>query len=60
MARRNIRKEWVQEAIRNPGKLIDVRHGKKQAIKRVNSEEISVIYAKEEHNYIVVTVFWGR
>lgn len=43
-ARRFIKKEWVEEAIKNPDKLIDLAYGRKQAIKRKNSEEISVIY----------------
>jgi len=58
--RRFIKKEWVEDAIRNPDKLIDAGYDRKQTIKRINSEEISVIYVKEDSNFIVITVFWGR
>ena len=60
IAGRGIQKEWVEEAIKKPDKVMDVRHGRKQAIKKVNREEISVVYAKEGDNVIVITVFWGR
>jgi len=59
-ARRFIKKEWVEETTRNPDNLIDAKYGRKQAIKKINSEEISVIYVKEDSNFIVITVFWGR
>ncbi|OFW43324.1 MAG: hypothetical protein A3J28_13075 [Acidobacteria bacterium RIFCSPLOWO2_12_FULL_60_22] len=60
VAGRGIQKAWVEEAIRKPSNLLDAKYGKKQAIKKINSEEISVIYAKEGDNVIVITVFWGR
>ncbi len=34
---RGVKKEWIEEAIRNPDKLIDAKEGKKQAIKRVDA-----------------------
>ncbi len=60
MEARYIKKGWVEEIIRNPDKRIPARYGKKQAIKKMNGEEISVIYAEEEDHHIVITVFWGR
>ena len=60
MARRLIRKAWVEEAIREPDQVMDVRHGRKQAIKKINREEISVVYDKEGDNLIVITKYWGR
>lgn len=59
-ARRLIKKEWVEDAIKNPDVLIDAKYRRTQAIKKINSEEISVIYSKEDSNFIVITVFWGR
>lgn len=59
-ARRFIKKDWVEETVKNPNKLIDAEYGRKQAIKKINSEEISVIYVKEDSNFIVITAFWGR
>ena len=60
MAKRFIKRRWVEEAIRNPTRLIPARYGKMQAIKEVNGEEISVIFARERDDHIVITVFWGR
>ena len=60
LAARLIKRAWVEAAIKNPDKLIKAKFGRKQAIKKINSEEISVIYAKEGDNHIVITVFWGR
>ena len=60
MAGRGILQVWVEEAIRKPDYVIDVRYSRMQAIKKVNREEISVVYAKEGDNFIVITVFWGR
>lgn len=57
---RVIKREWVERAVRNPDKLIDVEYGRKQAIKKVGKDKISVIYIKEDNNYIVVTVYWGE
>ena len=58
--RRFIKKGWIENAIKNPDILLDVPYGRKQAIKKMNSGEISVIYVKEDSNFIVITVFWGR
>ncbi|NCO96622.1 MAG: hypothetical protein COY38_00895 [Candidatus Aenigmarchaeota archaeon CG_4_10_14_0_8_um_filter_37_24] len=57
---RFIKKEWVRKAINNPDKTIDVKNGKKQAIKKINSDKISVIYAEENNEIVVVTVYWGE
>ncbi len=58
--RRFIKKEWIESAIKNPDRLIEVAYGRKQSIKKINSGEISVIYIKEDSNFIVITLFWGR
>jgi len=60
MAGRGILKAWVEEAIREPDRVIDVSYGRKQAVKKFNREEISVVFIKEGDNWIVITVFWGR
>ena len=60
MAKRGILKSWVEETIRKPDQVFAVRYGKKQAVKKINHEEISVVYVKEGDNWIVITVFWGR
>ena len=58
--KRFIRKEWIEQIIKNPDELIDVRYERKQAIKMINNKEISVIYVKEDSNFVVITAFWGR
>ena len=58
--KRFIRKEWVEEAIKNPDIRIDAKYGRKQAIKKINEKEVSVIYIEQSSNFIVITVFWGR
>ena len=60
VARRFIKKEWVEKVVKNPDELIGAKYDRKQAIKKINSEEVSVIYVKEDSNFIVITVFWGR
>lgn len=57
---RGIKKEWIEEAIRNPDKLLDAEYERKQATKKINGDKISVIYIKEDNNYIIVTVYWGE
>lgn len=42
VARRLIKKEWVENAIKNPDRLVDVEYDRTQAIKKINSEEISI------------------
>ncbi len=44
---RLIKKEWVEEAIRNPDKLADAEYNRKQAIKKIAGNRISVVYIKE-------------
>ena len=60
VAKRLIKKEWIESALNKPDRLIDAKGGRKQAIKKINGEEISVIFVKENETFIVVTVFWGE
>ena len=60
IARRLIKKAWVQEVITKPDKVFEVKFGRKQASKKINGAEVSVIYLKEGNNFIVITVFWGQ
>lgn len=57
---RGIKEEWVEHAITKPTRLKAAKAGRKQAILKLNGEIISVIYVKEEKNYVIVTVFWGE
>ncbi|MSO20891.1 MAG: DUF4258 domain-containing protein [Acidobacteria bacterium] len=43
MKMRGIKKAWVEEAITTPENVIDVKYGRKQAVKRIKGEEISVV-----------------
>lgn len=60
MTFRFIKREWVEKAVKNPDRLIDAKLGRKQVIKRINHDKISVIYVKENDNFVIVTVFWGE
>ena len=57
---RGIKREWVRKAINNPEKLINVKYGRKQAIKKINSDKVSVIYVEENNKIVVLTVYWGE
>ncbi|MCX6818641.1 MAG: DUF4258 domain-containing protein [Candidatus Aenigmarchaeota archaeon] len=57
---RFIKKEWVRKALKNPDRLIDIEYGRKQAIKKINGNKISVVYVEENHDMIVITVYWGE
>ncbi len=56
---RKIESKWVSDAISNPDSLVDAKSNRKQAIKKINGDKISVIYVKENSNYIIITVYWG-
>ena len=60
MEMRRIKKGWVEEAITNPDRVIDVKYGRKQAVKRIKGEEISVVYVEKSGHFVVITVFWGK
>lgn len=60
MALRKISEDEIEKAITKPDRLIDVRDGKRQAIKKVNGDKISVIYKEEEDSIVVITVYWGE
>ena len=60
MEMRRIKKEWVEEAIGKPEALLGVKYGRKQAVKRIMGEEMSVIYVERGNDRVVITVFWGR
>ena len=60
MEMRRIKKGWVEEAIAKPASVIDLRYGKKQAVKRIKGEEMSVIYVEKGDHFVVITAFWGK
>lgn len=60
MGFRSIKEAWVEKAVAKPTRLKDAKAGRKQAILRLNGEVISVIYVKEENNYVIITVYWGE
>ena len=60
MEMRRIKKGWVEEAIAKPESFIDLRYGKKQAVKRIKGEEMSVIYVEKGDHFVVITVSWGK
>ncbi len=60
MEKRRIKKEWIVKALEKPDEIIESDFGRKQAIKRINSHKISVIYFEEKSKIIVITVFWGE
>ncbi len=57
---RDIKEIWIEHAIAKPTRLKDAKAGRKQAILKLNGEVISVIYVKDDNNYVIVTVFWGE
>ncbi|MDO8538331.1 MAG: DUF4258 domain-containing protein [archaeon] len=57
---RLIKREWVEETIRNPDKLIEAKFGRKQAVKKIMKYIISVVYVKENEDFVVITIFWGE
>ena len=60
MEMRRIKKGWVEEAITKPESVIDVKYGRKQAVKRIKGEEMSVIYVEKGDHFVVITAFWGK
>lgn len=60
VAERRIKKEWIERVIRHPDKLITAKYGRKQAVKKINNDKISVIYIKENSDIVIVTVHWGE
>ncbi|MBS3052339.1 MAG: DUF4258 domain-containing protein [Candidatus Aenigmarchaeota archaeon] len=57
---RGIKKELIEEVIKNPDMILDLDYERKQAIKKINKDKISVIYVKEGNNITVITVHWGE
>jgi uncharacterized protein YlzI (FlbEa/FlbD family) len=60
LRKRIIKKTWIERALKRPDKLRRAKSGKKIVVKRINSEVISVVYAVENGNIIVITVYWGE
>ena len=56
---RKIESKWISDTIFNPDRLVDAKSNRKQAIKKINDDKISVICVKENSNYIIITVYWG-
>ncbi|HLC51137.1 MAG TPA: DUF4258 domain-containing protein [archaeon] len=57
---RSIKKEWIEAAIKNPDRIIELENDHKQAIRLTDKGKISVIYTVEKENIIVITVHWGE
>lgn len=57
---RGIKEAWVKNATAKPTKLKNAKAGRKQAVLKVNGKVISVIYVKEENDYVIITVYWGE
>jgi hypothetical protein len=60
IALRKIREEWIELAVTRPDRLLDAHDGRMQAVKKVNSDKISVIYKEEGGGIVVITVYWGE
>ena len=60
LLQRGIKREWVRKAINSPDKLIDLKYDRKQAIKKINSDKISVIYVEKNNKIAVSTIYWGE
>ena len=57
---RGIKRELIRKVINKPDKLIDAKYSRKQAIKKINSDKVSVIYVEENNKIVVLTVYWGE
>jgi len=57
---RGIKKEWIENALKKPDKRKKGKGDKRIVVKSINSEKISVVYAVENGNFIVVTAYWGE
>jgi len=57
MQKRFIKREWIEKAIEKPGKIIETKYGRKQAIKIINSHKISVVYIEENNNPLLLRLF---
>ena len=60
MNTRRITKANVANAITKPDTVIEVRSGRKQAVKTIQGKEISAVYVEQGGDVVVITVFWGR
>ena len=60
ISERGIKKEWVENVLKKPDKRKKGKGDKRIAVKSINSEKISVVYAVEGGNFIVVTAYWGE
>jgi len=57
---RKIKREWIEKALLNPDKSLEVKHGRKKNVKKINDKKISVVHVVEDQKYIVVTTYWGE
>jgi hypothetical protein len=58
MLERGIKKEWIEEAIKNPDEIKKGRENKRIVVKAINKKKINVVYAVENESYIVITTYW--
>jgi len=55
---RQIKKEWVETAIKNPDKKMKGKFNREIVIKRINKKAIRVIYTVKDNKNVVVTAYW--
>ncbi len=60
IAIRFIAKEWIEKALTNPDLLLNLSDDRKQAIKKINGDKISVVFIIEDNKFVIITVFWGE
>lgn len=60
MAERGVRRAWIEAALSDPDRLVEARAGRRQAIKKVSDDTLSVIFVREGSDTVVITVFWGE
>lgn len=57
---KQIYKEWVEKTIEMPDRIIEVRDGRKKAIRKINGDKISVIYFDGPILTVIITAYWGE
>jgi hypothetical protein len=60
MLERGIKKEWIEEAIKNPDEIKKGKENKRIVVKAINNKKINVVYPTEKYSYIIITTYWGK
>lgn len=55
---RKFSKMTIEETVRNPGRLLSSRFGRKIAERIVNGKLLRVIYEKQDSLYIIITAYY--